>query len=364
MVIQSITKESVLEDCRHAVGLSPAAGKRAQIELELIAALLRRCAGFLCPCSLSSLRRALVESLAYLDDDAETLPSRVEVAIDGLLIGGDLLELRDVVTEDPDVRGTHVFAAPPAFVVRPSGSVFLLGVVPDQDMFLPRALSSRIVCRGATRMIVPKDDENLPGELGEYGLQQLSTEAWLKAPRVRSAGEYVGDFQRTLDREPPSGAIDGLEIIDPARSVRFYRGRWTVPKSHHIGLFVGRRPTEYGAPIWCVIKLVDGSADRLFDLPPKGSRWRGCDSAWHLQMALDRCRNAPQHYRRQPETEGIRFDFYSPLPQWAERRLMLFGNAVPVDGSLLSFVLLGGESDTEERFLREELWLEPTVDSG
>jgi hypothetical protein len=80
-------------------------------------------------------------------------------------------------------------------------------------------------------------------------------------------------------------------------------------------------------------------------------------------MAVDYGRHHPQLYRRRVESDGIRFDFFSPLPQWSQRRLMIFGRAVPRDNSLMSYRLPPAEAQTEERFLQERLWLSRSQDS-
>ena len=87
--------------------------------------------------------------------------SAIDDAIEALVVGGDLLELADVVIDDSEVRQTWVFAAPPTFVARPSGSVFLIGIIADQDTFLPSTLAERVLHRGCTRVLEPQPDENL-----------------------------------------------------------------------------------------------------------------------------------------------------------------------------------------------------------
>jgi hypothetical protein len=106
--------------------------------------------------------------------------------------------------------------------------------------------------------------------------------------------------------------------------------------------------------------LENGTITHFIDLPLPKTRWRGCDIAWHLQMAIDVTRGDSQRYRRQEVPAGIRFDFFSPIPEWAERRLMVFGHAVPKQKSLFAYELPTAEAAAEERFLRELLWLTPT----
>jgi len=360
MVITEISEADVLSACRRTTGLPEGAANT--VEDELLAALLRRSAGIHCPCSRAALRSGLLESLRYLDDDADTLPGRIDDMVDGLIVGGDLLELSDVTTDDPHVKGTWVFAAPPSFVVRPSGSIFILGVVPDQDAFLPRSLTNRIVHTGFSRVLTPEDGEDLATDLAGHGLQQLSVNAWLKAPKRDEPEDHLAALERRLRSQPPSGAVADLQILDTEKPVTYYRGRWTTPKTQS-GTYVGRRPQDYGAPLWCFAQLEDGTPQRILDLPPGTSRWRGCDAAWHLQMAIDRCRNTPQCYKRTDTGDAARFDFYSPLPQWAQRRFMIFGQSVTPERCLISYILPAVEAETEEQFLCERLWLQSATDS-
>ena len=297
-----------------------------------------------------------------LPADEAALAPRIDDAIEALTVAGDLLELDDVVAEDAEVRQTWVFAAPPGFVMRPSGRVFLFGVVRDQDAFLPSSLGSRVVNNGFTRWIDARPGEDLAGELREQGLQQLSESAWLRSPRAVSPAAMVSRVQRLLGRGGGITPIESLKILDPARPVTYYPDRWVAPTSQ-TGTFVGRRPQEFGAPMWCLVRLEAGVPAGLLDLPFEKTRWRGCDTAWHLQMAIDHCRDSPQRYRRRAETRSVRLDLFSPLPQWSQRRLAVFGEALRRDGSLLSYRLPPAEARTEEEFLRERLWLVPTEDS-
>ncbi|MEF2144174.1 MAG: hypothetical protein V3573_01910 [Desulfovibrionaceae bacterium] len=298
----------------------------------------------------------MLESLQHLTTDIDSLSDSIDATIEGLIVGGDLLELNDVVTDDTAVRGTWVFSAPPSFVVRPSGDIFLFGIVADQDVFLPYSLSSRIIHNGFTRTIVPESGEDLVAELQAQGLQQLSNDVWLKSPKKEAAAELLGRYERSLAVQPLAGTVADLVILDTERPPTYYRGRWTAPKKQS-GSYLARRPQEFGAPQWCFVALENGLPVRFLDLPLERTRWRGCDVAWHLQMAIDYCRHAPQRYRRVAESGGIRFDFFSPLPQWAQRRLMVFGKTATRERCLISYLLPSSEAQAEARFLQERLWL-------
>ncbi|MCC5989866.1 MAG: hypothetical protein JJT95_19540 [Pararhodobacter sp.] len=358
-MIAEISRQEVIAQCRSALGIAPHEGA---VDDAFLAALLRRTAGMLCPCSRTALRVAIVESLSNLHD-LEDLSSRIEVLTDELIVAGDLLELSDVTTADTDAKGTWVFAAPPAFVERKSGSVFLTGIVPDHDSILPEPLGMRVVHSKNTRYIEPQSGEDLAELLASEGLARLPESAWLKAPKTQTASAHLEKAIQRLASEPTCAPITGLEIIDPETRPTYYRGRWTTPKSQS-GTFVSRRPQEFGAPIWCFAELQAGLLFRVVDLPLSTYRWRACDAAWHLQMAIDQENGRPQRYRITHLGNVCRLDFFSPLPLWAERRLMVVGQKCPGEKSLFAYEIPAAEIGEEEEFLRTNSWLVREDDTG
>ena len=234
--------------------------------------LLRRAAGIHCPCSRAALRAALTESLAYLQPDLGALAGRLDDLIEAMIVAGDLLELSDVATDDPDVKGTWVFAAPPSFVVRRTGSIFLTGIAPDQDGFLPEHLARRVIRSHVTQFIAPEPGEDLIEQLIAHGLHQLSEAVWLRSPKVQTPEQLIRRFENQLASQPTCGPVSGLEILDRDTKVTYYRGRWSAPRGQ-TGTFVARRPQEFGAPLWSFAELVDGTLKRIVDLPPKHFRW-------------------------------------------------------------------------------------------
>lgn len=359
-MIERVTPEQVLARCRDTLALPDASGD--PFDEVLLSALLRRSAGIHCPCSRTTLRASVFESAHALSPQSGSLGDRLDDIVEALIVGGDLLELNDVATDDSSARQTWVFAAPPSFVIRPSGTAFVFGVVPDQDTFLPSSMAARLHHEGCTRSIAPRPHENLAQELRNHGLHQLSDTAWLKSPRRQAPTDMLRRFERRVSDGPPTTAIAGLLILDPKRPVTYYRRRWVAPSSQ-TGTYVARRPLEFGAPMWCLVRLDNGMPTRLLDLPLPRTRWRGCDTAWHVQMAIDHCLGHPQRYRRRPQSQGVRFDFFSPLPQWSQRRLMTFGAPAADDGSLFGYLLPPAEAQTEENFLQATLWLARTEDS-
>jgi hypothetical protein len=354
MVITHVSANELMSSSREALGLSGASD--GIIDDAMLAASLRRAAGILCPCSLSTLVTAVLESLQYLFEEGDAMGERVAAAAEGLIIGGDLLELSQVTIHDPTAKGTWVFSAPPSFIVRPGGSIFLAGIVPDESTPLPASLNTRITYEGFARLMTPQLGENLPSVLRELGLRELSTSAWLKAPKAESAAALRDNMFRRLAEQPASGAVTNISILDPHRSVDYYSGRWVDP-THETGAYVARRPQAYGAPLWGFANLEGGTVTRFLDFPLKSTRWRGCDTAWYLQMAIDHGRETPQLYRRRMTPDGAFLDFFSPLPLWAHRRFAVLGRPAPREKCLICYWIPERELASEEAFLQERLWL-------
>lgn len=361
-MITELTPQQVVSYCRATLGLE---ARGDVLDDVLLSALLRRAAGILCPCSRVALRAAVTESLSYLHPDRGALRDRLETLVEDMIVAGDLLELSEVSTDDPDVKGTWVFSAPPSFIARRSGSIFLTGIAPDQDSFLPAALNERVICSRTTRFIVARPGEDLVDELRAQGLNQLPEAVWLRSPKAQMPKQLIERFEKHLAVQPICGPINGLEILDPATKVTYYRGRWSTP-CDQTGMFVARRPQEFGAPLWSFVELAQGTARRIIDLPLRNYRWRACDAAWHLQLAIDYLNGQPQRYRRTESEDGVRFDFFSPLPLWAQRRLMILGSECPRQRSLLAYVMPVTESGGEENYIQQNLWLSPieVQDSG
>ena len=354
-MITELTADEVVDYCRSFLGLGSGSSDLDDI---LLVGLLRRAAGVFCPCSKAALRTTLLESLTHLHTGDNSLVSRCTNLIEDMIVSGDLLELPDVMIDDPDVRRTWVFAAPPAFIVRRSGSIFLIGIVPDQSSFLPKELEERVISSRMSRFIHPKPDENLVEKLEAHGLSRLNEEIWLKSPRTQTPKQLIDVYHRHLATQSPSGQVPDLRILDLSTNVTYYPGRWCLPKNH-TGTYVARRPQEFGALLWSFVELIDGVPKQIFDLPLADYHWRGCDAAWHLQMALDHLAGQPQQYKRSVTDTGIRLDFYSPLPLWAERRLMIFGSKQSGSSSLFAYEIPISEAKEEEKRLQENLWLNP-----
>ena len=322
-----------------------------------LAALLRRAAGILCPCSASTMIASVMEGLQYLVEDRDATERQLADLTEMLIVTGDLLELNQVTTDDPDVKSTWLFAAPPSFVARPDGTIFLLGIVADEVTPLPASLAANVVHEGVSARPDPgrlRGSARCPARPGLAGTPGVSLAQRLPG---RKRPHNMRDFMlRKLEEQPASGAIADLMILDASCDPRYYARRWVKP-TDQTGHFVARRPQAHGASLWGFAALANGAPTRFLDLPLKGTRWRGCDVAWHLQMAIDEGLGRPQTYRRRDTTGGILLDFFSPLPLWATRRLAVLGHPVPPENCLFTYWLPNREAALEEDFLRERLWL-------
>lgn len=339
-----------------ALGLDP--GLFNLTSVEAVAGALRRAAGFLCPCTAPTLVRAVVRPLRGLVDDLATIKNLVEQTLEAMIAHGDILEHPDIEGESGYGSVSLLYAAPGSFVARESGALILLGVASDRPSAVPDDLKARVEYLNHVRRLTPSPGEDLRSELLQLGLIEISYSGWLRSPRREPCAQHLARNDRLLDAAQPSRDVPGLSLLDPMRGVRYYRGRWCEPRAQS-GRFIARRSQGYGADLWCYLEMRDGNPQRLIDLPIGRSRWRGCDEAWHLQMAIDAHRREPQRFRVRHVPGGARIlELFSPVPMWARRRWDAVGEPVSASGCLFAYRLPMAEFAEEMRFAREALWLE------
>jgi hypothetical protein len=139
-MVARIGNDDVLGLIRRPLGLPESVGVQDEA---FLSALVRRAAAYLCPCTARFLVRSVMDGLQGLAGEPDALLEQVETAVEKAMIAGDLLELSQVTIDDPSAKSTWVFGAPPAFVARPSGSVFLMGITIDEPSPLPPSLAPR-----------------------------------------------------------------------------------------------------------------------------------------------------------------------------------------------------------------------------
>lgn len=339
-----------------ALGLDPSAVDLTSIEA--VAGALRRAASFLCPCTARTLIRGVVRPMRGLVQDLDAFKELVEETLEAVIAHGDIVEQLEV-ERDPTHRAAGLlYAAPASFVARESGAVILLGVTSDQCSILPDELQARVENANHLRRLSAVPGGDLRSDLLQLGLIEVSYSAWSRTPQPETAAQHVARLNLLLDAAQPSRDVPGLVLVDPTRGVRNYRGRWVERRSQS-GRYVARRSQAYGADLWCYVELRDGNPERLIDFPGSGSRWRGCDEAWRMQMAIDAHAGNPQRFRVRPGPAGTRLmEFFSPVPMWARRRWDAVAEPVAASGCLFAYRLNDAELPEERRFASDFLWLQ------
>ena len=326
--------------------------------VEAVASALRRAAQIFCPCASATLVRVIVEPMKGLVEDIGTFRESVWDTLEAMIAHGDFLEHLDIEESSTSANATLVYGAPLGFVARDSGAVILLGVASNQLSSFPGDLADRVEYVKHLRRLRPVPNEDLSAVLPQLGFRKFSYLDWLQSPGEEAPDQHISRLDRLLDAGSASGAVPDLSILDPEQPVRYYRGRWREVRADS-GRFVARRGQAYGSNLWCYVELSNGEPQRLLDFPLAGSRWRGCDEAWRLQMAIDAQRGAPQRFRLQKDGEGDRvMQFFSPVPAWAQRRWDAVGEPVENSRCLFAYRLPGNEIDEEMRYARDMLWLE------
>ncbi|OJW32062.1 MAG: hypothetical protein BGO54_16745 [Sphingobacteriales bacterium 46-32] len=354
-MIEEIRNIDLVINLKQSFGLN---SFKPEVDDELLASCIRRQAGFQCPCSKITLVSSVSQSFQHLIEiPIEEFIVRLEEIVEKLIIGGDLLELNEVATNDLAAKGTWIFPAHPSYLPRPNGRFLIFGIVPDEISPIA-SLAHRIIYAGCKRTINQNEGEDLDHILSDLGLTKISESAWLKLPKISSAQDYLLAMNKKLSNATQSGEISELVILDGKKSNIYYRGRWTNP-TNQTGNYVGKRPHLYGGIIWCYVELKDGHLVRFIDIPFRHNsiNQRGCDGAWQLQMAIDYCAGNPQLYDIREDVNGDIFDFFSPIPLWAERRFIALGEMVESKNCLFSYLIPKSDSQSEERFIKENLWL-------
>lgn len=353
MKIQPLTRDQAVVSTVASLGFDP-----ESVDLtvpEVVAAAVRRTASFTCPATprrLAALTRQAALGLVDDANDEDDFP--VRAIVETLTAYGDLIEA-PVRTEGGSEQRL-LFLAAPSFVE--VGSVMLLtGIRAEGVPFLSGSVAGLVECDGHVRRLAPDHGLGV-AELTELGLRAVSAAHWIGAPLLTSSEELVADYDRRLDSTGLSGTIDDCLILDSTQPVTYYRGRWRAVSSKDSGRFVARRPTAYGAPLWCYLQIDAGVVVQVLDLPVQDRLNRACDEAWRLQAAIDATRGSPQTLR---VGAGRRSDLavlhlLSPPPAWAQRRLDTIGRPIPRDRSLLSYAVEESHIEAELEFLREMLW--------
>lgn len=351
-----LSEPEVYEKSIKALGLETETVSLDLLSIEAIACSLRRAAGFYCPCSAKTLIGAVFGPLHKFEEDANKLKILIAETLEALIAHGDLLELNNSREQ------TLIYAAPPSFVRRQSGSIMLLGIAPDDMSPIPNEIENRIRYVKHVRILDDDGKTELGDQLTHSDLIELRFSVWSKSPKKETAMDHLARMNHVLDGAEVAGDTPGLRLIDHSKSVLYSPGRWIEP-TDQTGRFVSRRPQAYGADLWCYVELSNGHPTKSFDFPLRNHR--GCDEAWRLQAAIDHNRGMPQVYKvRRPSEGACQMDFFSPVPKWAIRRWNAIGEPILASGCLFSYKFTEEEINEEIDFAKEHLWLEELSNPG
>jgi len=356
VTLSPLNSAEVSERLARRLGLDPTV--HDAFTPEATAEALRRAASLVCPATPGEIVDAVASVLVPLAGKDGVNRQDLVTQTDLLIANGDLLVLR------ASVQGTArlVYLGPPSFVTKVPGRYLLLGVRPEGQPLLDAELSESIAHEGHLRCAT-LDPGNGGDLLKAAGLQEQRVDRWLRLPRPMSAGDHVTALRLRLSVALEAGLVAGLEILDPAKPVHYYRGRWRSLEPYDGGDFIGRRPQAYGAPAWCFVQVADGRPKRLIDLPVEDAAAQARDEAWRLQAAIDASRGTPQRYRVRMLTgkeATCVLDLFGPVPSWAVRQLDLVGTPVEKSGgALISYRLVGAAIPTAKELLTDMLWMQP-----
>jgi hypothetical protein len=347
-----VNSRAVLHQIQEDLSLSDSGDSQT-----LVAEVMRRIAGTMCPCPPGALRRATASSLAPLSVFDE-LEDQVDDTFEDLISTGDLIELTHVLVEGGDKQPSWMFCSPPSFVRRSGGRIYIIGVAPDDAVFLPSELRKRMLRSGALRYF--DDPEGACAkELRGNGLREVPAEAWLVQRRPVSADAFVMQHLQLLEKNGISGALDEILLLGGANAGKSYRDRWISP-TNESGHFILRVPQLYGEPLWYLSRLQSGVVQRSLLLPSLDPKERASDAAWRLQLAIDTRAGQANTYTVESVDCGCLMSFSFPLPLQARRRLTVIGTRQAQSGSgTTRFWIPKDELAEEQRFLRDSYWLLP-----
>lgn len=353
MVVERVEPERVALDSVHSLGLdSTSIGLTFA---EGLAASLRRAASFHCPTTATALVRNTEEVLDGLPGFDAGTPDEIAAVLDLLVSYGDLVELR---LDDNGPGRRQLFLGPPSFVSRESDVCLLVGIRPDGVPLLGDSLVEHIEYEGHVRRLRTRSSSTARAMLEADGLVERKIEDWLDAPRASTPADLKNTYLERLETAQEIHESEGVRILDTNARVNFYKGRWRPLKDGDRGQFVARRPQAFGADLWCVVAVEQGSL-RIVDLPLGFTLGRGSDEAWRLQAAFDFLAGHPQRIRKRPgaNLSDEVLDFFSPVPSWMQRRLDVIGRPLTgVSGALFSYAVPSNEVREEERFLELMMW--------
>ncbi len=350
--IEVASQERCLELLATDLRVEPAKG----LSVELIAAVMRRLASSICPCSSASLVATTTRSLCFFTDDEAALKALAAEVVEDLMTSGDLVELAHVTLAGAEDKPTWLYHAPPSFVPR-GKRVYLFGIAPDDAPILPQTLGANIRREGAARYI-ENESGDVVAALEALGVRMVSADRWLNEGKAQSAIDHIEWLRRRLQDDGVAGPLPDMVILRRRSAGRAsYSSRWTR-ECDVSGLHIARVERPHGAPLWYLADLVDGNCVRSLLLPVRETATRACDQAWRAQLAIDALEGYSASYRTVPSEGGHVMILDFPIPLTARRRLWyLGGSSKRSDNNPYVFWIPDSELATETAYLEQHLWM-------
>ena len=329
------------------------------LSIELVAAVMRRLASTICPCSSHSLIATTTRSLIYFTEEVDVLRDLAQRVVEDLVTSGDLVELAHVTLAGAEDKPTWLFHAPPSFVLR-GERIYLFGIAPDDAPILPQTLGMKIRREGAARYI---DDEVLEAAaaLEALGVRRVSEDRWLKDGKAQSSADHIVWLRKRLQDDGVAGPLSEMFVLrHRSAGGGSYSARWTRDCDAS-GLHIARVERPHGAPLWYVADLHHGRCARSLLLPITQTTSRACDQAWEAQLAIDAEEGFPTTYRTAPGQGGDSLILDFPLPLAARRRLWYLGGVGRRSDNPYAFWIPSGQLATESAYLERHLWIRSGV---
>lgn len=350
MTVLEISAADVRSCVAAELGLAEIDGS-AVSDLTLVAAVLRRNCGILCPCPAELIVRRTTDAVCQLLDTNADPKDLVEAVLNGLVVAGDLLEGND--SSNPGTSAL-IYVANPSFL-RIGERVYILGVAEDDAPILPRDLLSQLQMKGASRYFGAKDVE---ARLRDLGFRELSKKRWLGPSMRGGASQVVERARARLSSDGLPGPVENATALKSAtRTWRAYRDRWSSI-SKESGIHIIRVPRRYGSPRWCIGELENGHVIRFLPLSQDEQSLRPCDQAWLLQLALDSIRGNPNYYWRVQTGEHVVLRLGFPIPLRTHRAIsLLCGLCATEIGPAQPLTVPRDIAAEIENILKEDCWL-------
>lgn len=318
----------------------------------LIAQSLRRAIVFLAPCSHAALIQAVATSLRpIMITDPVDLKELIGEVLDDLCAVGDVLEL-----SPPDADGLtkrqHLWSAPPSFVLTPGDRTYLLGSKGDSITYIPDEFRADVKYSQSVRFIT-KSDKELGEILAEYGLFPMTAQEWVRRPSATNPEEFLMKPLAKLSRQRDQ--IEELTLL--SGSGRYYRSRWQPLTIKSDGVFIAKRPQRFGGDRWCLVETSNGHVTNLCDIIGTHSRERACDRAWMLHHAIAAKNGIPEHFQIRAEGSQLKLSLFFPIPNWAEKYILLMAEKVEAHDALMSFDFAESSKEHLLELLEKGLWM-------